>query len=85
MTNKLYVAGLAYDVTENELKAAFSAVGTPTSVKIIMDRDTNQSKGFGFVEMSSEEEAQKAMSTLNNTDLKGRSIIVKEARPQMAR
>lgn len=83
MKNKLYVAGLPYDVTEDELRRAFAAVGTVVSVRIIADKQTNQSKGFGFVEMSTEEDAKTAVQQLNNSQQKGRSIVVELARPQI--
>jgi RNA recognition motif-containing protein len=82
MAMKLYVGGLAYSVTEDELKAFFAEVGTVTSSAIIKDRDSGQSKGFGFVEMSDDTEAQEAIKTLNGKELSGRSIMVNEARPQ---
>lgn len=85
MASKLYVGGLAYSVTEKELEDFFAAVGTVSSVAIIKDRDTNQSKGFGFVEMGSDDEAKKAIAELNGKNLSGRDIIVSEARPQVDR
>ncbi len=85
MASKLYVGGLAYSVTENELEDFFATQGKVVSVAVIKDRDTNQSKGFGFVEMGSDDEAKKAISELNGKDLNGRSIIVSEARPQVDR
>lgn len=82
MSAKLYVGGLAYSVTEDQLNAAFAAVGTVTSAVVIKDRDSGQSKGFGFVEMADDASAQKAIQDLNGTDLGGRNITVTEARPQ---
>jgi len=82
MAKKLYVGGLAYSVTEDELKAFFAEVGTVTSSAVIKDRDSGQSKGFGFVEMSDDAEATKAIAELNGKELSGRSIVVNEARPQ---
>ncbi len=85
MNNKLFVGNLPYTATEEELKEAFTAAGTVVSVKIIMDRDTGRSKGFGFVEMSSEPEAGTAVEKLNNADYAGRPITVSIARPQEPR
>ncbi len=82
MAMKLYVGGLAYSVAEQELEAAFSTHGKVTSVAIIKDRDSGQSKGFGFVEMENDTEAKAAMAALNGQDLSGRKIMVNEARPQ---
>lgn len=82
MASKLYVGGLAYSVTEKELEELFATVGTVASTAVIKDRDSGQSKGFGFVEMSSDEEAQKAIKELNGKEVSGRSIMVNEARPQ---
>lgn len=85
MAKKLYVGGLSYDTTEETLKKTFGELGTVETAVIIMDRDSGRSKGFGFVEMSTEEEAKKAIDTLNGTQLDGRAIIVNEARPQEER
>ena len=85
MASKLYVGGLAYSVTEKELEELFAEHGTVVSTAVIKDRDSGQSKGFGFVEMSSEEEAQSAIKALNGKELSGRSIMVNEARPQEER
>jgi RNA recognition motif-containing protein len=85
MTNKLFVAGLPYSVTDEQLGEHFASAGTVTSSKVITDRDTGRSKGFGFVEMSSEEEAKKAMETMDGTDFGGRNILVKEAKPMEPR
>jgi len=85
MAKKLYVGGLPYATTDTELKEAFSQAGTVTSAIIIMDRMTGRSKGFGFVEMSSEEEAQKAVDTMNGKEFGGRTLTVNEARPMEER
>ncbi|HUC95798.1 MAG TPA: RNA-binding protein [Candidatus Saccharimonadia bacterium] len=85
MATKLYVGGLAYSVTEKELEDFFAAVGKVVSAVIIKDRDSGQSKGFGFVEMAEDTEAQNAIKDLNGKDLGGRTIIVNEARPQEER
>lgn len=82
MAKKLYVGGLAYSTTEDELKTLFAGVGAVTSVAIIKDRDTGQSKGFGFVEMAEDAEADEAIKTLNGKEVGGRTIMVNEARPQ---
>ena len=79
MAAKLYVGGLAYSVTEDELKDFFATQGTVTSSAVIMDRDSGQSKGFGFIEMSNEEEAKTAIAQLNGKELSGRAIMVSEA------
>jgi cold-inducible RNA-binding protein len=85
MGTRLFVGSLAYDVTEDQLKEAFAAAGNVDSVKIITDRDSGQSKGFGFVEMGSDDEAQKAIKELNGKDLGGRNLTVNEARPMTDR
>jgi len=82
MNKKLYVGGLPYSVTEDKLQEIFSAHGTVESARVITDRFTGRSRGFGFVEMSNEEEAQTAIDSLNGSDLDGRSLTVNEARPQ---
>ena len=82
MTNKLFVGGLDYSVTDAQLQEHFATAGTVSSAKVIVDRYTGQGKGFGFVEMSSEEEAKTAMKQLNGTQIAGRTIAVKEATPQ---
>ena len=82
MTNKLFVARLSDNVTDQVLNTHFSKAGTVTSAKVIINRDNGMSKGFGFVEMSSEEEARKAVQDLNNSDLEGKDIVVKEATPR---
>ena len=85
MTNKLFVGSLDYSVTDSQLEELFSTVGKVLSAKVIVDRATGQGKGFGFVEMSTEEEAKTAMNKLNGSQLNGRSIAVKEAKPQVDR
>jgi len=85
MGTKLYVGGLPYSTTEQQLQEMFSPHGSVTSAKIITDRYTGQSRGFGFVEMATSEEAQKAITALNGTQMDGRSITVNEARPQEKR
>lgn len=85
MGNKLYVGGLPYSVTEGKLQEIFSAHGTVESAKVISDKFTGQSRGFGFVEMSSGGEAQKAISALNGTQLDGRTLTVNEAKPMASR
>ncbi len=85
MSMKLYVGSLAFSVTEQELETLFAEHGKVTSVAVIKDRDTGQSKGFGFVEMENDDEAKAAMSALNGKDVGGRSIVVNEARPQVDR
>jgi len=82
MGNKLYVGSLAYSVTEQKLSELFSPHGAVSSAKIITDKYSGQSKGFGFVEMGSDEDAQKAIAALNGTQFDGRTIVVNEARPQ---
>src|SRR5262245_59922305 len=82
MATKLFVGSLSYNTTDATLEEFFAAVGQVVSAKVIVDRDTNRSKGFGFVEMASEEDAQKAIAELNGKDLDGRTIAVNEARPQ---
>lgn len=85
MNKKLYVGNLLYEVNEDDLKNHFSQVGEVVSATIIRFRDSGRSKGFGFVEMATEEAAQKAIETLNSQDFKGRKMIVSEARPQVDR
>ena len=84
MGNKLYVGNLAYSVRDDELQQAFGQFGTVTSAKVMMDRETGRSKGFGFVEMASAEVAQAAISALNGMSVDGRSIVVNLARPREA-
>jgi RNA recognition motif-containing protein len=83
--NKLYVGNLAYSVRDESLHQAFSQFGTVTSAKVMMDRDTGRSKGFGFVEMGSDAEAQSAINGMNGQALEGRAIVVNEARPREER
>lgn len=85
MAKKLYVGGLSYSTTEDALKELFSQAGTVETATIIVDRMSGRSKGFGFVEMSSDEEAQKAIETFNGKELDGRNLTVNEARPMEAR
>ena len=85
MGNKLYVGNLAYSVRDESLHEAFSQFGSVTSAKVMMDRDTGRSKGFGFVEMGSDAEAQTAINGMNGQDLDGRAIVVNEARPREER
>ncbi|MCD6270679.1 RNA-binding protein [bacterium] len=85
MSSKLYVGSLSYNTTEDGLKDFFSQAGTVNSVAIILDKVSGRSKGFGFVEMSTEEEAKKAKESLNGKELDGRRIIVDEARPMRKR
>lgn len=85
MAVKLYVGSLAYSVDDAKLKTMFDEFGTVVSAKVIIDRDSNQSKGFGFVEMSAEGEASEAIKSLNGKDIDGRAIVVNEARPQVER
>lgn len=85
MAIKLFVGSLAYTATDDDLSAFFAAAGTVTSAKVIMDRETNRSRGFGFVEMSSDDEAKAAIDQLNGKDLNGRAVMISEARPQAPR
>lgn len=85
MAKKLYVGNLSYGMTEQELQSVFAPFGTVESVQIIMDRDTGRSKGFGFVEMGSSEEAAAAIQGLHDKEFGGRKLIVNEARPREER
>ena len=85
MGKKLYVGSLSYSTSEATLERVFAQAGRVESVRLIMDRDTGRPKGFGFVEMSTNEEALQAISLLNGSSLDGRAIIVNEARPQESR
>ena len=82
MGNKLYVGNLSYSVRDESLQQAFSQFGQVTSAKVMMDRDSGRSKGFGFVEMGSDAEAQAAIRGMNGQPLDGRAIVVNEARPK---
>jgi len=81
MSNKLFVGNLSFNTTENDLQDAFAAFGTVTEANLMMDRTTNRSRGFAFITMSTDEEAQKAIAGLNGKDLGGRAIKVNVARP----
>ena len=85
MGNKLYVGNLPYSVRDQDLEQAFGQFGTVTSAKVMMERDTGRSKGFGFVEMASDAEAQAAINGMNGQPMGGRSIVVNEARPMEPR
>jgi cold-inducible RNA-binding protein len=85
MAKKLYVGGLSYDTTEDSLKSFFAEAGAVETATVITDRMSGRSKGFGFVEMASDEEAQKAIEMFNGKELDGRRITVNEARPMEAR
>jgi RNA recognition motif-containing protein len=85
MGNKLYVGNLPYTVRDEDLQQSFSAFGNVNSAKVMMERDTGRSKGFGFVEMGSDAEAQQAIAGMNGQSLGGRSLVVNEARPMEAR
>ena len=85
MGKKLYVGNLSYSATEGSINDLFSQHGTVDSCQLIMDRATGRSKGFGFVEMSTDEEAEKAISSLNGQEVDGRALTVNEARPQAPR
>lgn len=85
MGNKLYVGNLAYSVRDESLQESFGQFGTVTSAKVMMDRETGRSKGFGFVEMGSDAEAQAAINGMNGQPLEGRPLVVNEARPREER
>lgn len=85
MGNKLYVGNLPYSMRDEDLHQSFSQFGAVTSAKVMMERDTGRSKGFGFVEMGSDAEAQAAINGMNGQSLGGRSVVVNEARPMEAR
>ena len=85
MGNKLYVGNLPYTVRDEDLQQSFGQFGSVTSAKVMMERDTGRSKGFGFVEMGSDAEAQAAINGMNGQPLGGRSVVVNEARPMEAR
>ncbi len=82
MAKNLFVGGIAFSSTDESLQAAFEQAGTVVSAKIIMDRDTGRSRGFGFVEMGSEEEAQAAIQMWDGQEIDGRAVAVKEAQPR---
>jgi RNA recognition motif-containing protein len=82
MSTKLFVGSLSYSVNDDQLKDAFAAAGTVVSAKVIIDRDTGRSKGFGFVEMSTDEEAKAAVDLVNGKEIEGRAVAVSEARPR---
>ena len=82
MATKLFVGSLSWNTTDDQLKEFFAAVGTVTSATVVTDRESGRSRGFGFVEMSSDEEAKKAVDELNGKELDGRTINVSEARPK---
>ena len=85
MGNKLYVGNLAYSVRDEDLQQAFAQFGTVASAKVMMDRETGRSKGFGFVEMGSDAEAQSAINGMNGQSIDGRAVVVNEARPREER
>jgi cold-inducible RNA-binding protein len=85
MNNKLFVGNLSFNTTENDLNDAFAAHGTVSETNLLMDRTTNRPRGFGFVTMSTDDEAQKAISALNGTEIDGRAITVSVARPREER
>ena len=85
MGKKLYVGNLSYSVDSNQLQDLFGQIGAVQSANVIMDRDTGRSKGFGFIEMTVDGDAQTAIETLNGTDLGGRAMNVSEAKPQAPR
>jgi cold-inducible RNA-binding protein len=82
MATKLFVGSLSYGVNDDQLADAFAAFGTVVSAKVIVERDTGRSKGFGFVEMSTDEEAQAAVKGMDGKEINGRAVAVSEARPQ---
>jgi RNA recognition motif-containing protein len=82
MNKKLYVGGLSYSVTDAQLSDLFQSHGTVESAKVITDRDTDRSRGFGFVEMSTQQEAEQAIKALNGTEHEGRSLTVNESKPR---
>jgi cold-inducible RNA-binding protein len=82
---KIYVGNLSYDTTDQDLQAAFAAYGNVSSAQVVIDRDTGRARGFGFVEMASQEEGQAAMAALNGSQLQGRTLTVNEAKPRTER
>ncbi|MBI3882608.1 MAG: RNA-binding protein [Verrucomicrobia bacterium] len=85
MSNKLFVGNLSFNTTEADLNTAFSAHGTVTETNLMMDRETGRPRGFGFITMSSGEEAQKAIEAMNGKDMDGRALTVNVAKPREAR
>src|SRR3954462_7331020 len=85
MSNKLFVGNLSFNTTENDLNDAFAAFGTVTETNLMMDRETGRPRGFGFITMSSTEEAQKAIEALNGKDMDGRALTVNVAKPREER
>jgi len=85
LAKKLYVGGLSFDTSDNSLASLFAQAGTVDSARVIIDRDSGRSKGFGFVEMSNDSEASRAITQFNGTNFEGRTITVNEARPQVDR
>jgi len=85
MSKNIYVGSLSFDTTEAELRQLFEQYGEVSTAKVITDRDTGRSKGFGFVEMEAQDAAEEAIKQLNGTDLGGRNIVVNEARPKKSR
>jgi RNA recognition motif-containing protein len=85
MSKKLYIGNISYRAEEEDLRELFAQAGEVQSVKIITDAETGRSRGFGFVEMVSDEDAEKAIATMNGTELMGRVLVVNEARPQTGR
>jgi RNA recognition motif-containing protein len=85
MAKKLYVGSLSYGVTDDQLRDFFAQAGTVESAQVVMDRMSGRSRGFGFVEMATDEEAQRAIETLNGQELDGRALMVNEARPMSDR
>ena len=85
MAKRLYVGNLSYDITNNDLEQLFASYGTVQNAEVISDRDTSRSKGFGFVEMGSDSEAEAAISALNGKEYNGRRLTVNEARPREER
>lgn len=82
MAKRLYVGNLSYDMNDSDLRTLFEQHGSVTSAQVVMDRDTGRSKGFGFVEMGSEQDAQSAINALNGQEVNGRALAVNEARPR---
>lgn len=85
MATKLFIGSLPFATTSDQLKAIFTKAGTVTDANVVLDKMTGKSRGFGFVEMATDEEAKKAIDTLNGTEVEGRKIFVSEARPQAPR